>query len=132
MTGKNPTPKTSGYYWAKWLKASPDTQKVDDTASSDEWEIVLVDLEGAGLPVGQNHYILVHGASALQRVEDFLWGSKVADLNGGPVSYRCIQCGEEVATGRGTNRRSHARYCSDRCRVAAHRTRLKSAGGSVA
>jgi hypothetical protein len=37
----------------------------------------------------------------------------------------CEHCGDMFATGPMTGRRSHARFCSDRCRVAAMRARNK-------
>lgn len=35
----------------------------------------------------------------------------------------CLNCEVTIVTGTGTGRRSHAKYCSDRCRVAAMRKR---------
>jgi hypothetical protein len=42
------------------------------------------------------------------------------------VRSECNKCGKETWTGHRTGRRSHAKYCSDRCRVAAMRMRQKS------
>jgi hypothetical protein len=41
----------------------------------------------------------------------------------------CEKCSEIFLTGALTWRRAHARFCSDRCRVAAMRARQKTAGG---
>jgi hypothetical protein len=41
----------------------------------------------------------------------------------------CEQCGTLFLTGTLTGRRSHARFCSDRCRVAAMRARNANIGG---
>jgi len=38
----------------------------------------------------------------------------------------CLHCGEVIVTGTGTGRRSSAKYCSDRCRVASMRERKKA------
>ncbi|TGS89483.1 hypothetical protein EN817_03845 [Mesorhizobium sp. M3A.F.Ca.ET.174.01.1.1] len=45
----------------------------------------------------------------------------------GAVATTCEHCGKHFLTGPLTGRRSHAKYCSDRCRVAAMRKRNSSA-----
>jgi hypothetical protein len=44
-------------------------------------------------------------------------------ITGGSQVTRCSQCGTILVTGSGTGRRGTARYCSNRCRVAAQRSR---------
>lgn len=46
----------------------------------------------------------------------------------GAVLTRCDHCAKAYLTGPLTGRRSHSKYCSDRCRVAAMRARNKSEG----
>ncbi|RUT92557.1 hypothetical protein EOD23_34830 [Mesorhizobium sp. USDA-HM6] len=46
----------------------------------------------------------------------------------GAVATTCEHCGKYFLTGPLTGRRSHAKYCSDRCRVAAMRKRNSSNG----
>jgi hypothetical protein len=44
-------------------------------------------------------------------------------ITGGSQVMRCSQCGTILVTGSGTGRRGTSRYCSNRCRVAAQRSR---------
>ena len=39
--------------------------------------------------------------------------------------HSCLNCGTLFISGTGTGRRSRAQYCSDKCRVAAHRARAR-------
>jgi hypothetical protein len=43
----------------------------------------------------------------------------------------CDHCGDAFLTGPLTGRRSHAKYCSARCRVAAMRARNQAGGTNV-
>ena len=44
-------------------------------------------------------------------------------ITGGSQVTRCSKCGTIIVTGSGTGRRGTSRYCSNRCRVAAQRSR---------
>ncbi len=48
-------------------------------------------------------------------------------LVGGGLLLICDHCGAMIVTGSGTAKRSHSKYCSDRCRVAAMRARKRAA-----
>lgn len=45
----------------------------------------------------------------------------VADLKAKPIELNCRQCGGTFHAGHGTNKRTNAFYCSNKCRVAAWR-----------
>jgi hypothetical protein len=56
-------------------------------------------------------------------LEDVLYMECALALEVGAVLARCEHCNKAFLTGALTGRRSHAKYCSDRCRVAAMRAR---------
>jgi hypothetical protein len=57
------------------------------------------------------------------KVRDFMWMELATAVEVGAAVGACDQCGKLFLTGPHTGRRSHARFCADRCRVAAMRTR---------
>jgi hypothetical protein len=52
-------------------------------------------------------------------------------ITGGSQVMRCAECATVFVTGSGTGRRGTSRYCSNRCRVAAQRSRKVNAESSV-
>ncbi|AGA07733.1 hypothetical protein CN151_15730 [Sinorhizobium meliloti] len=56
-------------------------------------------------------------------LHDFMMMEFAAIHEAGAVATSCEHCGRIFLTGPLTGRRSHAKYCSDRCRVAAMRAR---------
>lgn len=56
-------------------------------------------------------------------LEDLMFMECAVALEVGAVLARCEHCGKAFLTGPLTGRRSHAKFCSDRCRVAAMRAR---------
>ncbi|MGI0525757.1 hypothetical protein [Rhizobium giardinii] len=56
-------------------------------------------------------------------LDDFMVMELAAIHEAGAVATSCEHCRKAFLTGPRTGRRSHAKYCSDRCRVAAMRAR---------
>ncbi|AWM23719.1 hypothetical protein AOX55_0000439 [Sinorhizobium fredii CCBAU 25509] len=71
----------------------------------------------------------VHSAGSMRFVlkadtlYDFMVMEVAAIHEAGAAAASCEHCGKIFLTGPLTGRRSHAKYCSDRCRVAAMRAR---------
>lgn len=73
-------PKEPGYYWARWMTASPGTPDGDELTPSAKWEIVHVDhnfLCDADPKHPEYWLVSVPGVSAAQFGEQFLWGPRV-------------------------------------------------------
>jgi hypothetical protein len=64
----------------------------------------------------------------MQNLMDFMYMEvAVAAANGARLGS-CKRCGDFFLYGKSTRRRSSATYCSDRCRVGAHRNKLNQKG----
>ena len=74
-------PEKPGYYWAKWRFATDETFEGDDLAPSDDWEIVQVNDNGGEPGSGEELSVALAGVREVQWVDQFFWGSRVADLN---------------------------------------------------
>lgn len=61
---------------------------------------------------------------------DFMALEMAAAVEAGAVATTCSHCQKLFLTGPFTGRRSHARFCADRCRVAAMRARSAAKGVS--
>lgn len=67
---------------------------------------------------GQQRLVLL-----AENLVDFMFYECAVAIDVGAVLSACEHCNLKFLTGPLTGRRSHAKYCSDRCRVAAMRTR---------
>lgn len=71
-----------GYYWAKWRIAADNTHEGDDLTPSDIWEIVQVN-DNNGEPGSNEEFSgAVSGVRETQWPDCFVWGGRVADLEG--------------------------------------------------
>ncbi|MGE3993408.1 hypothetical protein [Pseudorhodoplanes sp.] len=59
-------------------------------------------------------------------LDNYMCTEAAFSITNGAELFRCNHCDDAFLTGPLTWRRSHAKYCSDRCRVAAMRLRNKS------
>jgi hypothetical protein len=65
-----------------------------------------------------------------QSLMDFMYMEVAETAANGARLASCKRCGNVFLYGRGTKRRSTAKYCSDRCRVGTHRAnKLNRKGG---
>jgi hypothetical protein len=64
-----------------------------------------------------------------QNLMDFMYMEVAAAAAIGARLASCKRCGDLFLTGTLTKRRSTATYCTERCRVGAHRAKLNSKGG---
>jgi hypothetical protein len=62
---------------------------------------------------------------------DFMLMETALVLTGGSQVSRCSECSTIFVTGSGTGRRGTSRYCSNRCRVAAQRSRKSTPASST-
>lgn len=70
------TPTTPGFYWARWLKADPDT---DDNGEgcvgvNAEWEVVEVYENSLDEQDDEYLRVCVCGVARSQSIENFEWG----------------------------------------------------------
>lgn len=68
-------PTGPGYFWAKWLKASPGTRDGDHLTPDDAWSVVEV--FGNGDESHPDHLmVFVPGVETPQVIADFAWGAR--------------------------------------------------------
>jgi hypothetical protein len=79
----------------------------------------LVGAGGLHLSMAYNNRMVI----AVHDVLDFMRIEVAMVAESGARLARCESCDDVFLTGPLTNRRSTARYCRDRCRVNAHRTK---------
>lgn len=69
-----PLPHRSGYYWAKWQAAAPDTREAQHLTPSRDWEVVWVFENGSEAADSEYLRVLVVGVEQSQKLDDFQWG----------------------------------------------------------
>lgn len=79
-------PMKPGYYWAKWKIASDGTHEGDELTPSNTWEIVQVNVNVVDWEDDPSESealsVAVTGVRETQWRDCFVWGVKVADLEG--------------------------------------------------
>lgn len=72
------TPTKAGFYWAKWMKASPGTVEGDELTPSPDWEVVDVFVNCIDPKNPEHLRVHVSGVQNGQALENFKWGPRVA------------------------------------------------------
>lgn len=71
---KYSTPKSEGFYWAKWRIADDGTPEGDEQTPSDKWEVVDVFVNCVDHTDPEWLRVHVSGQSHGQSIENFIWG----------------------------------------------------------
>lgn len=69
-----PTPRSAGFYWAKWLTADDGTKEGTLLTPEEGWDVVFV-FENSFDPSDERRFrVLVVGVEGTQSIENFEWG----------------------------------------------------------
>jgi hypothetical protein len=68
-------PRTTGFYWAEWIRADRDTKYASELAPSTDWDVVYVFENALHKSEGAPFRVLVTGVEESQSIEDFEWGT---------------------------------------------------------
>ena len=67
-------PRTTGFYWAKWIRADQNTKYASDLTPSGNWDVVYVFENALDKREGAPFRVLVVGVEESQSTENFDWG----------------------------------------------------------
>lgn len=73
-----PTPKSEGFWWAKWRIKAEGTADENDPPG-DEWEVmhVVINDHQADDSDPEKYMVMVPGVERWQPLENFFWGKQV-------------------------------------------------------
>jgi len=67
-------PKTTGFYWAKWVRTDRHTKYASELTPSADWDVVYVFENALHKGEGAPFRVLVIGVEETQSIENFEWG----------------------------------------------------------